>query len=78
MENVTKLAYGEAIEFIATFCRDHKEKIYNMSNTRAILWVCVMCEIMPEWEPLHNFIEENTYHSQAIFDFVLGFKVLQK
>lgn len=77
LENVTKLSYGEAIEFIAGFCLQHKEKLYNMSNTRAILWVCVMCEIMTDWEPLANFMEESTYHTQAIYDFVIGFKALK-
>jgi hypothetical protein len=75
MENVPKLAYGEAIEFIAGFCKDHEEKLYHMSNTRAILWVCIMCELMPEWEPLANFMEESQLHMQVIYDFVLGYKV---
>ena len=74
MENPTKLSYGEAIEFIAGFCLRHKEKLYNMSNTRAILWVGIMCEVMTDWAPLVDFMEESTYHSRVIYDFVLGFK----
>lgn len=77
MENVTKLAYGEAIEFIAGFCNEHKEKLYIMTNTRAILWIGILCEIMPSWAPIAAFMEESTYHSQAIYDFVLGFKALK-
>ena len=75
--NVSKLTYAEAIEFIALFCKDHKEKLYTMSNVRSIMWIGVMCELMPQWAPLCAFMEESTYHTQAIYDFVLGFKQLK-
>jgi hypothetical protein len=78
LENETTLAYGEAIEFIATFCKLQEDKIKDISNVRAMSWLSIMCEVMPEWKPLVNFMNESPLHTQAIYDFVLGYKAIKQ